>query len=194
MAPKAIETRYHDCLFRSRLEARWAVFFDALGVKWEYEKEGYHLASMRYLPDFWLDTVGMWAEVKPSEFNFSAKRKAIELVKATEHPCLQLIGAPEDKPYTAYQLQDGDVFEIPYCLSLRHYDYRFFWWPDDSDLHQDDTLSACRAANEAHFEHDFTLNNLSNLMDKIIYAIDNGQDSAELRRAKQELERMVPRM
>ena len=29
---KAIQTEYNGYLFRSRLEARWAVFFDACGV------------------------------------------------------------------------------------------------------------------------------------------------------------------
>lgn len=29
-----IQTRYAGCLFRSRLEARWAVFFDHLGIRW----------------------------------------------------------------------------------------------------------------------------------------------------------------
>lgn len=38
---KAIETKYKGYRFRSRLEARWAVFFDALGVRWEYEIEGF---------------------------------------------------------------------------------------------------------------------------------------------------------
>jgi hypothetical protein len=38
---KPIETRYKGYRFRSRLEARWAVFFDAVGEGWEYEKEGY---------------------------------------------------------------------------------------------------------------------------------------------------------
>ncbi len=40
---RAIETKYKGCRFRSRLEARWAVFFDALGIKWWYEPEGFHL-------------------------------------------------------------------------------------------------------------------------------------------------------
>ncbi len=40
---KAIETIYNGYEFRSRLEARWAVFFDTLGVKWEYEPEHYDL-------------------------------------------------------------------------------------------------------------------------------------------------------
>jgi len=65
---KAIETIYKGYRFRSRLEARWAVFFDALGIEWEYEKEGYDLgAAGWYLPDFWLPKHGYWIEVKPSE-------------------------------------------------------------------------------------------------------------------------------
>ena len=51
---KAIETIYNNYRFRSRLEARWAVFFDAIGIKYEYEVEGYDINGVRYLPDFWL--------------------------------------------------------------------------------------------------------------------------------------------
>lgn len=55
---KAIETEYKGYRFRSRLEARWAVFFDACGVKWEYEPEGYDLGNGQYyLPDFLLHDV-----------------------------------------------------------------------------------------------------------------------------------------
>ena len=53
MTIKAIETEYNGYRFRSRLEARWAVFLDALGVKYEYEPDGFVLPSgRRYLPDF----------------------------------------------------------------------------------------------------------------------------------------------
>ena len=52
---KAIQTEYKGYRFRSRLEARWAVFFDACGVDWEYEPEGYDLGDgLYYLPDFLL--------------------------------------------------------------------------------------------------------------------------------------------
>jgi hypothetical protein len=48
-----IETRYRSYRFRSRLEARWRVFFQTLGVPWEYEPQGYKLSDGRwYLPDF----------------------------------------------------------------------------------------------------------------------------------------------
>lgn len=61
---RAIETRYRGYRFRSRLEARWAVYMDHLGIKWEYEKEGFELQSGRYLPDFWIPEWEMWFEVK----------------------------------------------------------------------------------------------------------------------------------
>jgi hypothetical protein len=63
---KTIETKYKGYRFRSRLEARWAVFFDALGVKWEYEPEGFDLGKEAgwYLPDFFLPELGYWIEVK----------------------------------------------------------------------------------------------------------------------------------
>lgn len=65
---KAIETRYKGCRFRSRLEARWAVFFDALHLPWAYEPEGFVLpGGKRYLPDFLVTPVGQpsyWFEVK----------------------------------------------------------------------------------------------------------------------------------
>lgn len=67
---KAIETRYKGYHFRSRLEARWAVFFDTLGVPWEYEPEGYGRGADQYLPDFrlWRGSrrfpEGLFVEVK----------------------------------------------------------------------------------------------------------------------------------
>lgn len=62
---RAIETRFAGCHFRSRLEARWAVFFDAVGIRWHYEPEGYELPSGRYLPDFSLPELDLHFEVKP---------------------------------------------------------------------------------------------------------------------------------
>lgn len=62
---EAIQTSYKGYRFRSRLEARWAVFFDKPNVKWEYEKEGYELSGgHRYLPDFWLPEMDCFFEVK----------------------------------------------------------------------------------------------------------------------------------
>lgn len=80
---KAIETQYKGYRFRSRLEARWAVFFDALGIEWEYEKEGYDLGKAGwYLPDFWLPSFegGMWVEVKPDNDDWDKAHALCSLI------------------------------------------------------------------------------------------------------------------
>lgn len=77
----AIQTVYAGCYFRSKLEARWAVFFDSLGIRWNYEPEGYKIGGTYpsdfdgtsdfeprdvewYLPDFYLPDLETWVEVK----------------------------------------------------------------------------------------------------------------------------------
>lgn len=65
---KVIETKYNGFLFRSRLEARWAVFFDSLGIEWSYEPEGFEFKDgTRYLPDFYLPKFNVYVEIKPTE-------------------------------------------------------------------------------------------------------------------------------
>lgn len=62
---KPIETVYKGFRFRSRLEARWAVLFDAMGIKYLYEPEGYRLSDGTcYLPDFFLPDMDQFFEVK----------------------------------------------------------------------------------------------------------------------------------
>jgi hypothetical protein len=90
---KAIETAYRGYRFRSRLEARWAVFFDALGVAWEYEKEGYDLGDAGwYLPDFWLPDQKCWIEIKPDCPSAAEQRKCHLLVRATRQPVYLFYG------------------------------------------------------------------------------------------------------
>lgn len=62
---KPIPTIYSGIHFRSKLEAQWAKFFDAMKIKWIYEPEGYQLSDGTwYLPDFYLPDSKQWFEVK----------------------------------------------------------------------------------------------------------------------------------
>jgi hypothetical protein len=62
---QAIKTRYKGILFRSKLEAEWAKFFDSLLMPWAYEPEGFVFDDgTKYLPDFWLPDAKQWFEVK----------------------------------------------------------------------------------------------------------------------------------
>lgn len=66
MTIKAIETCYKGYRFRSRLEARWAVFMDAASIPWRYEEQGFDLGGgICYLPDFWLPMHDLFLEIKP---------------------------------------------------------------------------------------------------------------------------------
>lgn len=73
---KPIETEYKGYRFRSRLEARWAVFFDAIGVEYEYEPEGFQLPSGRfYLPDFRLKCWGTRGSISERPFDLYVEVK-----------------------------------------------------------------------------------------------------------------------
>jgi hypothetical protein len=64
---EAIRTKYNGVIFRSRLEAQWAVFWDELGVKWEYEPQTFKLPDgNQYTPDFWIVDLALWVEIKPN--------------------------------------------------------------------------------------------------------------------------------
>lgn len=81
---QAIETEYNGYQFRSRLEARWAVFFDALGVEYEYEPEGLNINGVYYLPDFYLPRFHSYFEVKRKGLEEQEQEKALEKISAGE--------------------------------------------------------------------------------------------------------------
>ena len=77
----SIPTEYAGVMFRSRLEVRWAMFFDTLGIRWDYEPESFPATETirigcdavrhptGYVPDFWING-STWVEVKGSEEAF----------------------------------------------------------------------------------------------------------------------------
>ena len=126
----ALETKYDGCVFRSRTEARWAVFFNACEIPWEYEKEGYKLGSelgasrdfgvLYYLPDFWLPSIQTWVEVRGMEPDAVASEKAYRLGYHTKHSVIIFVGAPrlpnlDSRGNDDYSVLDGGI----------DYDY---WW------------------------------------------------------------------
>ena len=61
---KAIDTQYNGYRFRSRLEARWAIYFDLIGLEYQYEPEGIRINSTTYLPDFYIPKFNTYVEIK----------------------------------------------------------------------------------------------------------------------------------
>lgn len=125
---KAIQTEYNGYLFRSRLEARWAVFFDACGVEWEYEPEGYDLGNgMHYLPDFLLHGVDgrdggdLFVEVKGNMTYADARKikRFIELGRLNPDK----YGKSETALLIVGNIPEGETMdEIDHYISCKAYD------------------------------------------------------------------------
>jgi len=63
-------TIYKGICFRSKLEARWAVVFDKLGIEWVYEPDTLSRdwdGMVYYRPDFYLPNFDFYVEVKPND-------------------------------------------------------------------------------------------------------------------------------
>lgn len=113
---QAIETTYRGYRFRSRTEARWAVFFDTLGLKFEYEKEGFKLRSGWYLPDFWLPDVmgGSWFEVKGTSMTKEEELLAMQLSEATYKEVFVAVGSPDEG--VANIVRFSEPYGMPYMF------------------------------------------------------------------------------
>ena len=147
--PQPIETTYNGYRFRSRLEARWAVFFTTLGIDWDYESEGFDLGppfgkpTNYYLPDFCLYDVpfrnshrDVWVEVKAHELTDDEADKC-SMMGAAVGLCLALVGSrPSDKRYTIWETEGATDFSFS----------------DDYDPNL--VERAVTAARSARFEHD----------------------------------------
>lgn len=84
-----IETLYRGIRFRSRLEAKWACFFDLMQWQWEYEP----FDAAGYIPDFvLLGADPVLVEVKPAtspeDFNTVRPRVTKALVGRWAHDIL----------------------------------------------------------------------------------------------------------
>jgi hypothetical protein len=116
VALKAIETVYKGYRFRSRLEARWAVFLDALGLDYQYEHEGYDLDGLWYLPDFWVPRWDAFVEIKPELPTAQEVEKCRRLSRASGKRVLLFYGTP---------------WEGEYKVALySHHEQEFPWMPE----------------------------------------------------------------
>jgi hypothetical protein len=62
------EIRRYNVDFKSTLEADWASIFEHLELSWKYEREEPFKFSdgTKYTPDFWIEDLGVWVEIKPT--------------------------------------------------------------------------------------------------------------------------------
>lgn len=131
-----IETVYNGYRFRSRLEAHWAVYFDAMGIEYDYEPEKFRLDTgfyegHGYIPDFWLPSFsnGLFCEVKPLNGNFE---KAWSFVETTGNQIWLCEGPPDLAIYWTLGPCTGRVVAIncgtPHISDARD-ENRMYWQP-----------------------------------------------------------------
>lgn len=173
---KAIETIWAGRKFRSRIEARWAVFFQEIGAKWHYEFEGFEFGPHRYLPDFWIENVnlrttkkgpGLLVEIKPvyPEENYIKKLELFS--ESIETPLALLVGDvsyggsghPNDGHFQ-FLGQKEVLLDGPF--SFCWYDNFMAFWkcPDCGSLKFEftesnyDKCDSCEFSGYGGFEHD----------------------------------------
>lgn len=164
MSIKAIQTHYGNYYFRSRLEARWAVFFDSMGWRYFYEHEGYQLQGGWYLPDFFFYDFGFYAEVKPGLLNLEEVNKCKDLsieMSVNNFPVdiLLLEGLPSCNTYRTIKF--GEIENKVLLLSEKERFHPMFYTEDNlpqaTFLHN--TKSSVKKALSYRFEHGEGLKN-----------------------------------
>jgi hypothetical protein len=81
---KAHPTKYSGVLFRSRLEARWACFFDIIRWKWEYEP----IDINGWTPDFYVEYPCGHSECNGSHRLFAEVKPYFRIEEFRGHPCM----------------------------------------------------------------------------------------------------------
>lgn len=163
---KAIPTEYKGYKFRSRLEARWAVFFDSIGIEWDYEIEGFNVQGFGwYLPDFYLPHVKQFCEVKPEYIDRDNELddKLRAFVKTTGSEIVLLKGSPDYVFYKYFWVgHNGEIKEDSEFISDHHQYYtkerRFYSSPGTQTPFTEGIVGpeygrAVDAARSARFEH-----------------------------------------
>jgi len=105
----AIPRVYSGITFRSTTEARFARWFDLLGLTWTFEAEGYRDGSVCAMPDFWLPQVACHVEIKHADDYNRAKFHAV--ARASGYSVLVATSAPwMDSAFTFTRVYpDGTV-------------------------------------------------------------------------------------
>jgi hypothetical protein len=163
---RALETHYNGFRFRSRLEARWAVWLDTLGIGYRYEHQGFNLDGLNYLPDFWIPfaepepspqgvppTAGHYLEVKPDVLADDEERLLRLLAIGSRHTVLAFAGDPWPGEFAVYEFRrlHDDSAELKVWLpgdcfccrgtGLSDSMPRFRWWRGSRII--DSGLNAC---------------------------------------------------
>jgi hypothetical protein len=108
---QAIHTSYEGQRFRSRLEARWAMYMTTLNIPWQYEKEAFDLDGLTYVPDFWLPSHRAWLETKgdliSDQTGLVILDKCKRLAILSAYPVILAFNDPLDQRCAVFGIKGG---------------------------------------------------------------------------------------
>lgn len=132
----SLETHFNGVDYRSRTEARWAVFFSELELVFDYEPERIQLSDgQNYLPDFYLPELNAYFEVKAANDAivtaecYRARRLAADRIGQR---VWLAAGAPSFDPPNILTLEQWD-FGIPIDEILNNPENRYHFLQDRRD-------------------------------------------------------------
>jgi hypothetical protein len=172
---KAIETNYNGYKFRSRLEAKWALFFDLSHIKYIYEPEGFIVDGKPYLPDFYLPETylrsiskGVYVEIKPEKGLFVHDKFTRNLVVFEDEPM-----------YNLFDFSETPDYNLAHKREFRNSGYQIYpFWDDCMKIF---VCKTCRTSKIEFYESNY--NNCPECSDDNddIFIIDNSYDAREYR-------------
>ena len=113
---------YNGTFYRDIKAAQYAVFFDLLGVPFNYEPALFSFGKIDYCPDFFLPSLNCWLEVKSKCPDIEARFKAIKLSKITGEKVYISIGFFTSSNYPILYKFRGDTRDYTRCS--------WIWNPD----------------------------------------------------------------
>ena len=107
--PQAQRDWYNGIEFRSKLESKTAQALDNIGIRYEYEPDGYKLTNgMWYRPDFYLPDARQFIECK-GKMESTDSAKIVGLVEDTGMPVLVLSYENSMMIMRFFNKQDGAI-------------------------------------------------------------------------------------
>lgn len=118
---------YKNQKFRSMLDVRWAIYFEKMGIDYEYSGN---------VVCFWLPQVNMFAAVNRYKFTKDEDEILKAVAKENGNPVLRLIGIPD---YITYMAWDSNGDETDHLVSAYHgycsNEHRFYKMTEAEGMH-----------------------------------------------------------
>ena len=139
MPSRRTTARFKGKTFRSHTECRWAMFFEYLGLDWDYESQGFANEDEAYLPDFtvkaalgllWVEVKGAWESDPRGVAKWRRwapeREQPSRTVLLSGPPSLEgkwiVIGGDENAAHALAGPWEDDTQQWRPCPSGRHFD------------------------------------------------------------------------